>query len=481
MQATIDYADCATLIESRFPYWTFHPLFGLSLQPDDGEPRVIFGDATILSREEVMSFGLHCPPGDRDEEREKILGVIANVEMAESFIAIGSHSDTKEAMEKVNERALEIASGLSLTSLHLSYFDRSIVRTEELTHFPSTTKATVHLPTGSFGYSNTFLATESHIILNDYSIISTSRAELLDLLQRPYSKGIFRTIIAPSAETHGGFRELIRNSTIHMYKAHLAQVPEVQIIGSVTAIDMLLGGEDGETSKSFNTIKCRLKCFIGSEQYRLKLRTWERFPNGKPKDIFDIRHDAVHRGASGNAASAFLSIGAATSLILAVASVAERFSSIQEFRLWIDIKRSLSTLPRGSRFHALATETDISIDGTFFDWLSRFLVNRWIWRPWVLKNPEATDDEKRKKFMEAVTVHALATGTSTAQSYQLLSSLSLIPPPDISSEDLENWDPILSDGLSEAQKTLHLLTKYESWHLVFAGLHEDSRDKEQSS
>ena len=111
-----------------------------------------------------------------------------------------------------------------------------------------------------------------------------TRRELRQWLRNPWWHGLVASAINPGNAIPRSFRNTLTQASIRLAEAFSSPTRSTQLIGAVTALEVLLSYTNQGTG--FSTIEQRIDALLGSS-WASRLRV---------KDVFHARHSYVHQG-----------------------------------------------------------------------------------------------------------------------------------------------------------------------------------------
>lgn len=280
-------------IQSK-PWWIFFPFKGF-FPTNKGHDlvRPIFGDITIVTKKHLhqivpmLKANQRMAPGhDHEKDIHLLLEHTAKGEVFESYIAVkrtGRHlsngSRDNELVRAAKNRAFSVAALLTIVFLCTNKRGETCGLVEQL-HRKRKFLTMLDLQEGGFVFQGG--GGHSRMILDSRFNIKMSRSELKRFLNQKNFAGLTNILLTQGRNISKSLHNTINQAAIRLADAIHSISPSSQLLGSVTAIEILLS----ELGDPYDVIKKRLSSLIGSDAYALH--------NGD--NIFNARHRYVHRG-----------------------------------------------------------------------------------------------------------------------------------------------------------------------------------------
>lgn len=461
-------SEALTISNSRYPYWFITPINGISIQAEEGPPALIFKDATILAPAEVAIFFEWCDTqGWKIEDLEnfkKELHYHSGVGSPHAFLVVGSFTQDSKENTASADRAKQIAESLCAIILHFENCNRDCKLHSELISYPQYSSIEIKNDFGVINQTDSHISTDAHIVLT-LPQRTFKRNEFLDLLLAPHVRSLTEELLLKQHRLTGDLRKTFSKAVRHVYWTHDALTPEVQVVGAVTALEVLFGVNENTRSDGFEKVKKRLEWFIGAVG---KANVYESFvesklANGKTVDIFDLRHSNVHRADTVTHSAAFKAVHLVVSILPLYVEFARNFKTTQELFAYIDMARSLQHFKASSMEELLQRWQEVPEERQPLDAFRPFLLNQWFGERGGVKIPNPPTREE--KFTHAVLVLQSVYRIDIEEAFQQAIQYSIHPSP---FSDIEQLKIFLSENSQieqKARETVEILT--ENGHLKY--------------
>jgi len=252
-----------------------------------------------------------------------------------SFLAVrrsgvvepGQKSKLKESAEK---RAYEVAALMTLTFLSVNKQGETCGLVEQL-HRRSKSIAMLELEEGGFAFHGG--GGSARMILDQKHNVKMCRSELKRFLWQRRFAGLTDILLSQKSPVASSLKNAVTQSAIRLSDAIHANAISSQLLGSVTAVEVLLG----DLGDSFDTLKSRLAALLGKE-------ATDRY---QADDVFWARHRYVHKGEEVSDSSiSSKSIALALLALLTYADAAQAFESKAEIVCYLDFLNSVGRLSK---------------------------------------------------------------------------------------------------------------------------------------
>jgi len=330
--------------EAVKPWWIFFPLKGFTLTNKRHDLRKpIFGDVTIVARDHmeniVSLLNLNKMISKQHNHESDVLYMLQNATLGEdfqSFISVkrSGRVKTRELRSSMvvaaESRAYEIAALLTLAFLYQNKLGGTCGLVEQL-HRRRKSIAMLELEGGGFAFQSG--GEFGQMILNERYNIRMSRAELKKLLYQRKFSGLTNVLLRQRQNLGKSLRNAVTQSALMLADSVHAVNPSSQLLGSVTAIELLLA----DLGDSYEKIKGRLSALVGRDLV-------DRYD---AEMVFQTRHHFVHKGERLKARIVALrAIALALLGLLNYADTAPAFSTKSDFLHYLDFISSADRLSK---------------------------------------------------------------------------------------------------------------------------------------
>jgi hypothetical protein len=263
--------------------WAIRPLTGITITDEDaGLDKPIFGDATLFARGQLEAITKLIPPSSyRDGNRSAYFGGPFAEKGIHSFLAVRrqSYFDPEHDVDfekDFNPRVYELTSLIALAVLIYSNRLETCCLTED---FAGNQRSQLYVAPGSGSMES---------VSGDWSLmhlslgVSYSREELLTLLKRPEILCLSEILLPQKKTISSSLYQAASQATIRLAEVFHTLKPVNQLLGAVTALELLLG----EHGDSFDVLQRRAVALLG-ESFIKEVGL---------KEVLQHRHLYVHRG-----------------------------------------------------------------------------------------------------------------------------------------------------------------------------------------
>jgi hypothetical protein len=325
-------------------WWGFFPLKGLEItnqQSDLSEP--IFQDATIISRNQVdeivplLKLNETMAPGHNHEADFTYMFKNAALRWQfESFIAvrrtgiISPTSHDPQVVEDMRSRAYSVAALLSLVFFARSPSGKTCGLVEQLhEQVRNTVLLTLKEPDFRFQARPVYSYT-----IDSRRPIRTSRDDIIRMLHEEPYDALSRSVLSQRVRLAKSLRHTIVRSSVRLSDALHAITLSSQLLGAITAIEILLTVQVDK----YDIIKDRIAALLGTDA---DLRQ-------SMDEIFQTRHLYVHQGKEvQDHKTSLRAIMLALSCLVRYAQAAQWFSGKTELVSYLDFVGKAGDLASG--------------------------------------------------------------------------------------------------------------------------------------
>lgn len=326
-------------------WWVFFPFVGLNITDQEiGLDNPIFGDVAILSREHMeavlrRNMSNLIPDGRLEQIIEWVKNpsfIEAQKDVVQSYLAVrrmGALEKNVDSVRNVDKpaieakkRAEEISALLTLIFLSCGMSGETCGLLEQI-QFRTAQSITMISANydGEFKFSNYPLnhsLSSSPVLLDSKSSIQISSNELKALLEQAEFSS-FSSIMLNSKRIPKTSRQVLVQSCIRLTESVLSPSFSTQLLGAITAIEILL---TFNSDSKFETIKKRTEILLGEKlyaQYETDL-------------IFEARHEYVHKGKDVSRNISAKALALAFSCILSYSDIAHLFKRTEKISAYLD-------------------------------------------------------------------------------------------------------------------------------------------------
>ena len=287
--------------EKKSAWWIFFPLKGLDIIDQDHDlDSPLFGDSTVISKSHIPSIvkrlklNEHGAPGfDHEGVRIQSFQQLTFDEEFHSLVAVKRTGlKSRNIGKKVKRfdpffgiegnpenRAKQIAALVGLALLvENQHWETCALVNQINRHFLST--VALSLETGSWFESHWH--GHARTIFDSKRNLKLSREELNEKLGSPPISFLTEIIITGKGGRRNSLTKAITESSIRLFESLHNPSESTQLLGAVTAIDILLS-DSGDT---FDTIKRRIISLVGNQCYQYY----------NAESVLKERHLYVHQG-----------------------------------------------------------------------------------------------------------------------------------------------------------------------------------------
>ncbi len=354
--------------------WYIFNLVGLQIEDQDNWLDFMFGDATIVNTNQLTNYFLEFNEGFNFLFPKNSTILLVQHEA-------GNESD-KEADQKAELRALEVAGFIFFVFLFLSNKRYGICLDSQLYHNTSSTITTINSNLKISSYTDKFTKGEFLILIPPASFVY-SRTELLEIFTKIQFKHLYE-IVKGRKDTK------VCKAIDFLYTTSNGNSPLTQFIGAVTALEVLLKKSQSE---QYNIIKQRVRALLGAKMHK----DFMEGNNGVTKK----RNSVVHDGDYCTDKDVYRAITLVSDVIIAYSHIYQTYPSQNEICDYLD------------RVSAKG-ESDKSFDNNFMDWTVRTLTSYYkLCDPSI---PHQSDEDYAKAIVE----HSKVRNCELEQSYRLI-------------------------------------------------------------
>jgi hypothetical protein len=273
-------------------WWTLFPFRGLIITDKRHELRhPLFNDVTFLSIQHVphVIAALKLEKESRFDFAQTVRHVeqVAEREQAKTFLAVrrrGIVTDNDEEDPPLfyvaKERAYEVSALLAVTFLLHNKYHGTCGLAEQV-HTRPENLALVDIDDGAY-----WVRLTGPVGISPFSAeydLPIARAQIKKLLFGLHLKPLAEIIISKKSPLPKSLRQAVKQATLRLADALHTPNPSVQLLGAVTAMEILFGIEEGQ---KYDVYRQRIIALLGATAV-------ERF---EIKAIFQARHQYVHEG-----------------------------------------------------------------------------------------------------------------------------------------------------------------------------------------
>ena len=295
--------------------WDYFPIRGLEITTDAATlSPMLFGWATIVSREDLIHFVREMPfaKAGRDTTAMRMVESMTGEEDSSYILIKGIGRTSSERDINTEKRSFEIASVISLIILARESWRFSCCLAGQVTYTPRYFNIRINTHSG-LSQLKQGLLTRAFIHHIPDPPIRLSRTALADLLVDSPFGDLSKIVLFRDKSVDTSFHRVLSTAATLLYETINTTIPESQLIGAVTAMEVLLA----ISQTRFETIQFRVRLLLGEKPYDYY---------GADR-IFKSRHAFVHEGSQGSASDVANGMVLAVSALAAVARIARDFPS----------------------------------------------------------------------------------------------------------------------------------------------------------
>jgi hypothetical protein len=401
---------------SFLPNWTFYPLHGIEIIPDDTpiDHSLMFEDATIISNDEIEKVLLLFDQVDQ----ETLFNIRMHLQMVgqqgDSIIIIRQpEEDVDTIRERADHRAVEITSAISNILLMYSNYYWTCCLADEIYHIRHMMSIILH-PKKKFRQSIEKIATRGWLFVTPSPPFRITRKDLHNKLFSNKFQDLSSYIFTPfyllkRKGLKKTIKEKISAASIHLYRCINSPTPELQLVGAVTSIEILLKSQQ----EKYEQVGIRLEHLISS--YAFNFYT--------AQEVFQTRHNCVHAGQKVTKGYAYLAIRLATNCLANYSIYAKNFDNAEQILDYLKLFDSIHSFIKKHNssevIRTLNPESLIMPPPDIIDPLPFFLSNFALTPKYFDKK---TRDEQKQQFALYTSILSLLRDISILEALNILST-----------------------------------------------------------
>jgi len=295
--------------------WYIFNLYGLKIEDSDEWRSFLFGDATIVSHNDITSFISEC----REEWRKYLKFHLTDPNCSYIIVKLSNSDTVEDKYDEAEERASEVAAFLYFIYFFLSRYSKATcLGTEIFSYYP--TSINFFSGKGTHG-RNTRNTRKEHYTRITKKPLQAHRHNLQVIFRQ---NTLFKELFECVCNKNNELQKIITKSLVNFYKTSSIPHATTQLVGAITSIELLLKTEQGR----YGLITDRICGLLGSKFYK----------SFKEKNsIFDIRHNIIHDAANCTADDAFKAFYLYSFILIAFSNLYKVFSSKEQLTAYLEL------------------------------------------------------------------------------------------------------------------------------------------------